>query len=294
MLSALSLAALAPNPLLAQTSSPSALLSETASLLPYSVAWATTAVSEHAGPTQPPVAVEFAGVFAIPCSDRILHDNPDLFSNGRFRDACPEAPSPEARFLNSTMPAPLSPEQKAHLAFHNLKDPGNLATIIDIAAFTIGTNSHTAYGPGWGGFGKNVGYTYLQDATGEFFGTFLIPSLTHEDPRYHRMPDASIPRRVVHAISHTVLSQSDHGATMLNYSALLTYPISAEISNLYVPGINDNGPSTVRRIMIGYATDPIDNLVTEFLPDVARHVHVRVIFVQRVLNQVSSDQYSLP
>jgi hypothetical protein len=46
--------------------------------------------------------------------------------------------------------------------------------------------------------------------------------------------------------------------------------------------------------MIGYATDPIDNLVTEFLPDVAKHVHVRVIFVQRVLNQVSSDQYSLP
>ena len=46
--------------------------------------------------------------------------------------------------------------------------------------------------------------------------------------------------------------------------------------------------------MTGYATDPIDNLITEFLPDIARHIHVRVIFAQRIVNQVSSDQYSLP
>jgi hypothetical protein len=46
--------------------------------------------------------------------------------------------------------------------------------------------------------------------------------------------------------------------------------------------------------MTGYATDPVDNLITEFLPDVAKRIHVRVIFVQRVLNEVSSDQYSLP
>jgi hypothetical protein len=81
---------------------------------------------------------------------------------------------------------------------------------------------------------------------------------------------------------------------MPNYATLLTNPICAEISNLYVPGINGNGPSTVERIMTGYATDPIDNLVTEFLPDVARRIHIRIIFVQRVLNQVSSDQYTLP
>ena len=34
--------------------------------------------------------------------------------------------------------------------------------------------------------------------------------------------------------------------------------------------------------------------LTEFLPDVARHIHVRVIFVQRILNQISNSQYSLP
>ena len=299
MLSAFVLFVSAHAPLLAQTAPPY----QTASLLPYSPTWATAAIAEHAGPafiSSPgesgsqarPVTVEFAAIFAVPCSERIIHSSPERSDGGR--DLCQEAPNLDQRFLNTPAPAPLTPEQKAHLALHNLKDPGNLVTIADIAAFTVATNSHTAYGPGFGGFARNVGYSYLQEATGEFFGTFLIPSIAHEDPRYHRMPDASVPRRIVHAVAHTFVAQSDSGRPMLNYSTLLTYPISAEVSNLYVPGINDNGPSTVRRILIGYATDPIDNLVTEFLPDVARRIHVRVIFVQQVLNQVSSDQYSLP
>jgi hypothetical protein len=302
MLSGLCLFAIALAPLSAQTFRPDAPY-QTASLFPYPPIWGAAAAAEYAGTafqplpgestsSAPPVTVEFAAIFAVPCSDRIIHTSPERSDGGR--DSCQQGPNLDERFLNTPAPAPLTPEQKAGLALHNLKDPGNLVTIADIAAFTIGTNSHTAYGPGFRGFTRNVGYSYLQEATGEFLGTFLIPSIAHEDPRYHRMPSASVPRRIVHAVAHTFVSQSDAGKPIPNYSALLTYPVSAEISNLYVPGINGNGPSTVRRIVIGYATDPIDNLVTEFLPDVARRIHVRVIFVQRVLNQVSSDQYSLP
>ena len=42
--------------------------------------------------------------------------------------------------------------------------------------------------------------------------------------------------------------------------------------------------------MIGYATEPEDNLITEFLPTIASHIHVRVIFVQRILNRVSAGR----
>jgi len=244
---------------------------------------------------RPPVDPGFEAIFTVPCSTRSgLSSSPGVDSADGSREPCLQSPNPYARFLDTTAPAPLTPEQKAHLALHNLKDPGNLATIGYTSAFTIATNAHTAYGPGWKGFGSNAGYSLLQDATGEFFGTFLVPSLTHEDPHYHRMPHASFPRRFVHAVSRTLIAQSDNGSPMPNYATLLTNPICAEISNLYVPGINGNGPSTVERIMTGYATDPIDNLVTEFLPDVARRIHIRIIFVQRVLNQVSSDQYTLP
>jgi hypothetical protein len=210
-------------------------------------------------------------------------------------DSLPGAPTPNncvnildpyVRFLDTRMAISMSPGQKGYLALRNLSDPFNLATIIGTSAFSIGIDSHTAYGPGWKGFGKNAGVSLLQDATGEFFGTFAIPSLTHEDPHYHRMPQASIPRRMLHAISRTVIAQHDDGSMMPNYSTLLTYPIASEISNLYVPGIHGNAPSTVKRVFIGYALDPVNNIVTEFLPDFAKHIHIRVIFVQQILNQI--------
>jgi hypothetical protein len=36
------------------------------------------------------------------------------------------------------------------------------------------------------------------------------------------------------------------------------------------------------------ATAPIDNFVTEFLPDVARKIHVRVVLIQQIINQVAN------
>jgi len=211
-----------------------------------------------------------------------------------YTPARAESAAPYTRFLDSTAPMRLKPAQKFELAARNLTNPHNLATITYNAAFTVATNSHTPYGPGWNGFLRDVHLSLMQDATGEFFGTFLIPSLTREDPHYHRMPSASVPRRIVYAVSRTVIAQSDTGAPMPNFSTLLSYPIGAEIGNLYVPGVHTSGPSTVDRILTGYATDPIDNLITEFLPDVARHIHVHVIFAQRILNHVSGQDYPLP
>ncbi|MEO8869288.1 MAG: hypothetical protein ABI357_00505 [Granulicella sp.] len=198
--------------------------------------------------------------------------------------------SPYQRFLNFPEPLMLTPRQKGVLAVRNVIDPANLATIGLTAGFTIGIDSHTAYGPGFKGFGRYIVYSVSQDATGEFFSTFALASLLHQDPHYHRMPTAPVPRRLIHAIGHTVISQHDDGTPMINYSTLLTYPISAEISNLYVPGVAVNGPSTVRRIIIGIASNPIDDIITEFLPDFAKRVHIRVVFMQQILNNISTGQ----
>lgn len=201
---------------------------------------------------------------------------------------CNELFNPYQRFLSTNVAIPLTPKQKGLLAIHNLTDAANLATIAVVSAVTTAVDPDSAYGPGLKGFGKNVGVSLLQDATGEFFGTFAIPSIVHEDPHYHRMPHATVPRRILHAVSRTVIAQSDYGNNMPNYATLLTYPINAEISNLYVPGIQSDAASTTKRIFTSYALDPVGNLITEFLPDVASRVHIRIIVVQRILNQISS------
>jgi hypothetical protein len=180
----------------------------------------------------------------------------------------------------------LTSNQKGKLAFRDFIDPFNLATIAAYSAVAIAANSHSPYGPGWAGFGRLSGYGLAQDAMGEFLETYAIPSLVHEDPRYHRMPTASIKRRIWHAIEHTYVSQHDDGRPMPNYATLLTYPISAEISDEYVPGIQTNVKSTGRRVAIGIATDPAGALVAEFLPDVAKRIHIHIVFVQEILNRM--------
>jgi hypothetical protein len=204
------------------------------------------------------------------------------------RKSCSELVYPYQQFLSTNVIIPMTWQQKGYLAVHNLADPANFGTIVGISAITVGIDSHSAYGPGLKGFGKTVGVSLLQDTTGQFFGAFAIPSLVHQDPRYFRMPQASIPRRIVYCISRTYVSRHDDGTPMPNYATLLTYPISAGISNLYVPGIHADASSTVARIATGIATDPVNNLLTEFLPDVASRFHIRIVFVQRILNNIAS------
>lgn len=207
---------------------------------------------------------------------------------------CSELVYPYQRFLDEDVPIPLNWKQKGYLALHYTTDPASLGIIVGISGINIAVDSHTAYGPGWAGFGKLAGISVLQNATAEFFGTFAVPSLAHQDPRYYRMPGKPIRKRILYSISRSYVSRSDDGHTIPNYGTLAAYPIVAELSNLYVPGIQSDGPSTAERIATGLALDPVNNLVNEFLPDVARHIHVRIIFVQQILNNIAYSQNGLP
>ncbi|MGH9599632.1 MAG: hypothetical protein ACRD27_07185 [Terracidiphilus sp.] len=200
-----------------------------------------------------------------------------------------------ARFLNGPQVKPLTPKEKAWLAVRNVGDPFNILTIVGEAAIAVAANSHSPYGPGVPGFGRDVGVSFTQDINGEFFGTFLIPSIARQDPHYHRMPTASIKRRIVHAIVQVVWTQGDNGRGMLNYANLVGFAIDDEIDNLYIPDRQTNLPASAERYATGLATAPVDNFITEFVPDVASHIHVHVVIVQRIINRVArTDSNTAP
>jgi hypothetical protein len=218
---------------------------------------------------------------------KLIYVDPNRYD--QLPKPCSELIYPYQRFLTSNIVIPMTWQQKGYLALHDLADPANIGTILGISAITVGADSHSAYGPGMKGFGKSVGVSLLQDATVQFFGEFAIPVLARQDPRYFRMPHAPVPKRILYAVSRTVISRSDSGRSMPNYATLLSYPIDAELANFYVPGIHRDAASTGIRILTGYGLDPVNNLLNEFLPDVASRVHIRVIFVQRILNNIASS-----
>jgi hypothetical protein len=189
---------------------------------------------------------KLSGNGAHPCgmfrAMKIVYVDPSRYD--QLPKPCTELIYPYQRFLNSNIVIPMTWQQKGYLALHDLTDPANIGTILGISAITIGADSHSAYGPGLKGFGKIVGVSLLEDATGQFFGGFAIPVIAHQDPRYFRMPHARLTKRILYSISRTVVSRSDSGRSIPNYATLLNYPISAEIANLYVPGIH---PPRLRR-----------------------------------------------
>jgi hypothetical protein len=215
-----------------------------------------------------------------------------VYYNPNRLDAVPKPCSnlvyPYQKFLGTNIVIPLTWQEKGYLALNNLADPANFGTIVGISAISVAADSHSAYGPGLKGFGKSVGISYVQDISSEFFRGFTFPILFHQDPRYFRMPNAPLTKRIVYSVSRTVISRHDDGSTMPNYSVLLDYPLEAVLSNQYVPGVHTDLSSTVTRIATGYALDPVNNLLDEFLPDVASHIHARIIFVQRILNNIAS------
>jgi hypothetical protein len=192
-----------------------------------------------------------------------------------------------ARFLNSATPLALTPRQKFILAARNVSDPFNLLTVGAVSAYSVATDSHAADGPGFKGFAKNAGVSLSQDMTGEFFGTFLFPSLTHQDPHYHRMPNLSTRRRILHVVDAVVVAQSDTGVPMFNYATVFGTICTNAMGNLYVPGRKNSFGASAARISISLATNPIGNAITEFVPDLARHVNIQVVIVQRVINRVA-------
>lgn len=193
-------------------------------------------------------------------------------------------------FVNGPQDKPLTARDKAWLAVRNVADPFNNITILGEAAISVASDAHSVYGPGMPGYARYVGVSYTQDLIGEFFGTFLIPSVAHQDPHYHRMPSAGIPRRVLHATVQVLWTQGDNGKGMPNYSNIVGFAIDDGISNLYVPGRETSLSATGSRYAIGIATAPIGNYITEFIPDVARHIHVEIVILQRIINQVARSE----
>jgi hypothetical protein len=279
-------------------------------LLPASLGWAGQAESPKPGPAvpetpQPQLPAHAKSTVIEPCHIKrdgaavveagavaamaLNPGNPVLDHSLRPAPCPPLEPLIDwyARFLDGPQVKPLKPKEKAWLAVRNVADPFNALTILGLSGIAVASDSHSPYGPGMSGFGRYVGVSYTEDITGEFFGTFLISSIDHQDPHYHRMPNASISRRAGHAILSVAWAQGDNGKGMLNYSSLAGGAVGVAIGNLYVPGQQTRLSASFERYGIGLATAPIDNFVTEFVPDVARRIHVRVVLFQRIINQVA-------
>ena len=184
---------------------------------------------------------------------------------------------------------PLGVRGKFRLAVANVSDPFAIVTTAIDSELGNTTGEASRLPRGAAGFGERFGVSMAGEASSEFFSTFLFSSIFHQDPHYHRDPDAPMGRRFAHALSYVVITRSDSGRPMFNFAEFLGTASSSIVEGGLHPEWERDPGATSGRIFISIGSDAAWNLMTEFLPDVAKHLNPRLILLRRLADKAAAQ-----
>jgi len=171
---------------------------------------------------------------------------------------------------NSTHhPAHPTPSQRWHSFVDHTFSPSALRGDLLDAAQAQFHHAWPEYGKGFPGFEKRYGAILAGHAAGNFFGTYLFPTLLHQSPRSPRLgPGHSVWRRFGYAVSRVAVTRDDYGNETLNSSLLLTTAGTSSVANLYYPRDQRGWSPTASRFEGSLMGNLQGNLSREFLPDI--------------------------
>jgi hypothetical protein len=184
---------------------------------------------------------------------------------------------------------PLGVYGKFRLALANISDPFAIVTTAMDSEMGNAAGGKSTLPRGVDGFGERFGIAMAGQASSEFFSTFLFSSIFHQDPHYHRDPEAHVRSRVVHALSFVLVTRSDSGKPMFNFAEFLGTASSSLVEGGLHPEWARDPGATSGRIFVSIGSDAAWNLMTEFLPDVAKHLNPRLMLLRRLADKAAEQ-----
>jgi hypothetical protein len=210
-----------------------------------------------------------------PCAKRVepfdVDDYNGPFSTlvGRFSQKVDRVTVRAPGHHTSLKPCSLSAGEKFRLFVNDSVDP---ITFVG-AAWEAGQDqlerTDPSYGLGTAGYAKRVAAGMADNATGDFFGIFLYPTLFHQDPRYYRVGHGTVEGRLGHALEHSFVATSDKGKHVFNFSEWCTTVTGKLVTNLYHPDAPRGFGPTAKRVGFSVANDMGWDVLREFWPEIA-------------------------
>lgn len=174
---------------------------------------------------------------------------------------------------NTQLP-PLSSHDKFVLAWHDSFDYSSFVWTGILATQSLMLNSDPELGHGFRGYTRYYWRTFVDGVSGTYFTEAIIPSITHEDPRYYTLGRGGFFRRAGYALSRTVVTRTDSGHTTFSWSEVGGNACEAALSNLYYPPQERGLHQTLRGWGTQMESAALNNIVKEFWPDI-RHKILR-------------------
>jgi hypothetical protein len=140
------------------------------------------------------------------------------------------------------------------------------------AAVDQARNVPEGYGQGWDAYGSRFGANMARASSSSFFGTFLLPSLLHQDPRFFPESKPSLWRSLKYSTQRIVITRNDSGKDVFNTSGLLGLLASEGLANVYLPSSEQTVGKTSTRFAADLAWRIAGNVFKDYWPTFFRQM----------------------
>lgn len=121
-------------------------------------------------------------------------------------------------------------------------------------------------------YASRMGQTMSEQTKEQFFTKFLMPTMLHQDPRYHASSETGNANRAFYALSRVFVARDDNSKATFNTSELLGAVLAASISSAYHPYRRTTGREVAGNAAATIGSDAGINMLREFWPDIREHL----------------------
>jgi len=164
--------------------------------------------------------------------------------------------------------------QKFKLAANNSVSLATIGAALTGSAFGQAINSPAGFGQEGEGYIKRFGADMARSASANLFGTFLIASALHEDPRFYVKRNLSFKQSLKYAAVRLAITRSDSGKRVANFAGLLG-PLAGEgLANTYYPEGNRDVGSTFIRYGADLGWKFGGHVLRQYWPEINRRLRI--------------------
>jgi hypothetical protein len=161
---------------------------------------------------------------------------------------------------------PLSTGRKFELFVDNSFSVHTLTWAGVGSALAQADNTPTGRGQGWDGYAQRFGSSMARQASSNFFGTFLLASALHQDPRFYPEIRPSLGHAMKYSGERVFVTRNDEGRNVVNWSGLAGPLLAEGLANVYWPEQNRSVGDTFLRYGLDLATRAGGNMLREYWP----------------------------
>jgi hypothetical protein len=162
--------------------------------------------------------------------------------------------------------------EKFSIAAHDSVDYSSFLLVAVLAGKGLYSNTIPAFGTGAAGFRRYYWRQFTDQVSGTFFTEAILPTLTHEDPRYYTLGKNGFFRRASYAFSRSFITRNDRGTDEFNISEIGGNASEAALSNLYYPASERGFGKSAKNFATQMIITASANVLKEFWPDIRKNV----------------------